>query len=118
MTEMGIGEVAKRLGMTLRAIRFYEDKGIVSPVREGTRRMFDENAFRRLRRAKTMSDGGVPLAKIHAVLEMEDAGRVGAARAELMAECERIDAKNMSRRKGLVGLREMLIDDAHGRERT
>jgi DNA-binding transcriptional MerR regulator len=35
-----VTELAKDLGMTPRAIRFYEDKGLISPKRAGTTRVF------------------------------------------------------------------------------
>ena len=35
-----ITEVAKELGMTARAIRFYEDKGLITPQRAGTTRVY------------------------------------------------------------------------------
>jgi DNA-binding transcriptional MerR regulator len=35
-----ISELASEFGITTRAIRFYEEKGLVSPRREGSRRLF------------------------------------------------------------------------------
>jgi DNA-binding transcriptional MerR regulator len=35
-----VTELAKELGMTARAIRFYEDKGLISPRRAGTTRVY------------------------------------------------------------------------------
>jgi DNA-binding transcriptional MerR regulator len=35
-----VTELANQLGMTARAIRFYEDKGLISPRRAGTTRVF------------------------------------------------------------------------------
>lgn len=35
-----ISELAKEFGVTTRTIRFYEEKGLVSPVREGQKRLY------------------------------------------------------------------------------
>jgi len=35
-----VTEMAKELGMTARAIRFYEDKGLITPQRAGTTRVY------------------------------------------------------------------------------
>ena len=35
-----ISELAKEFGVTTRTIRFYEEKGLVTPLREGQKRLF------------------------------------------------------------------------------
>ena len=35
-----ISELASEFGVTTRAIRFYEEKGLVQPLREGQRRVY------------------------------------------------------------------------------
>lgn len=39
-TTYGISELAREFGITPRAIRFYEEKGLVSPRREGQKRLY------------------------------------------------------------------------------
>jgi DNA-binding transcriptional MerR regulator len=46
---MGIQEVAKELGMTMRALRFYEDKGLIAPQRVGTTRIYGKREVARIR---------------------------------------------------------------------
>ncbi len=36
----GIGDLAREFGLTTRAIRFYEDKGLLSPTRNGQTRIY------------------------------------------------------------------------------
>jgi hypothetical protein len=36
---MTIGEVAREFGLTLRALRFYESKGLIAPLRDGSHRL-------------------------------------------------------------------------------
>ena len=36
-----IGDLAREFGVTLRSLRFYEDRGLLNPVREGLLRLYD-----------------------------------------------------------------------------
>ncbi len=45
---MRIGEMAKRYDVTLRALRFYEDKGLLAPKREGANRLYSRQDRARL----------------------------------------------------------------------
>jgi DNA-binding transcriptional MerR regulator len=38
--EFSITDLAKEFGITLRALRFYESRGLLTPVREGRKRIF------------------------------------------------------------------------------
>lgn len=35
-----IGDMAREFGVTLRALRFYEDKGLIQPIRHGATRLY------------------------------------------------------------------------------
>lgn len=43
-----IGDLARDFGTTLRALRFYEDKGLLTPQRDGTRRLYSASDRNRL----------------------------------------------------------------------
>lgn len=43
-----IGEVARRYQVTLRALRFYEGRGLIAPRRIGATRLYDQQTLRRL----------------------------------------------------------------------
>ena len=45
---LSIGDTARIFGVTLRALRFYEDRGLLQPIREGSARFYDAQARRRL----------------------------------------------------------------------
>jgi DNA-binding transcriptional MerR regulator len=45
----GIGDLASEFDVTTRAIRFYEEKGLLAPQREGTRRIYSPADRTRLR---------------------------------------------------------------------
>lgn len=44
-----IGEMAKSFDVTLRALRFYEDRGLIHPRREGTARLYSRRDRARLK---------------------------------------------------------------------
>ena len=45
---MTIGEMAREYGVTLRALRFYEDRGLLQPIRNGVTRFYPAAARARL----------------------------------------------------------------------
>lgn len=47
--QMRIGDLARDFGVTLRALRFYEDKGLLNPKREGTTRLYSRQDRGRLK---------------------------------------------------------------------
>ncbi|MER9891265.1 MerR family DNA-binding transcriptional regulator [Mesorhizobium sp. M0119] len=44
-----IGEMAKKYGVTLRTLRFYEDKGLLNPQRDGSTRLYTRRDRARLK---------------------------------------------------------------------
>ena len=72
-----ISELGKEFGITTRAIRFYEDKQLLSPTRHGQRRVYtraDRTRLKLLLRGKRL---GWPLEEIRTVLAMYDTGDEG-----------------------------------------
>ncbi len=67
-----ISELSEQFDITARTIRFYEDQGLISPRREGTRRIYDERDRVRMKlilRAKRL---GFTLSEIRETLELYD----------------------------------------------
>lgn len=65
-----IGEMARECGVTLRALRFYEGKGLLKPSREGTSRTYDATALRRLRIIVRAKQVGFSLIEIRELLDL------------------------------------------------
>lgn len=65
---MKIGDVAARLGTTVRTLRFYEEQGLVVPQRSpaGTRR-YDEDDVARFAAILQLANLGIPLARLRAL---------------------------------------------------
>ncbi|WAL66325.1 MerR family transcriptional regulator [Amycolatopsis cynarae] len=68
-----IGDVARRTGLSVSAIRFYADEGVVTPtgLTEGGFRQYDVHAIARLELVRTLRDLGAGLDDIRQVLAAE-----------------------------------------------
>ena len=67
-----IAELASEYGVTHRTIRFYEDRGLISPHREGTRRVFHPRDRVRLELVLRGKRLGFDLAEIRRIVDMYD----------------------------------------------
>ena len=67
-----IAEIAEELGVTHRTIRYYEDKGLVTPERRGTLRVFHSRDRTRLRLVLRGKRLGFPLDEIRTIVDMYD----------------------------------------------
>lgn len=71
---MKIKEAAERLGISQRAIRFYEKKGLLAPARwESGYREFDGDDIWRLQTIVAPREAGMPIADIRTALAGIDA---------------------------------------------
>jgi len=69
----GIQEVAKELGVTMRALRFYEDKGLIAPQRVGTTRIYGKREVARIRLVLRGRRLGFTVREIKEFLDLYDA---------------------------------------------
>ncbi|OZE43616.1 hypothetical protein CH256_02490 [Rhodococcus sp. 05-2254-6] len=61
----GIGDVARRTGVTERTLRYYEELGLLAPVRDGGgRRRYDGGDLDRLYRIRLLRELGTPLGDV------------------------------------------------------
>lgn len=73
MTEtFGIAELAKEFGVTTRTVRFYEDKGLITPAREGQRRIYSARDRVRLRLIMRGKRLGLSLDEIADLINLYD----------------------------------------------
>ncbi|MGY4719841.1 MerR family transcriptional regulator [Naumannella cuiyingiana] len=94
-----ISELAEEFDTTLRTIRFYEDKGLLAPRREGQRRIYGERERVRLRLVLRGKRLGFALDEIARIVDMYDSapGEAGQLRY-LLAEIAERRAELESRR--------------------
>lgn len=87
---LDIGDVAKATGLTLRALRFYEGRGLVKPLRTaGGRRVYGRGELARLNAAVALKRAGFSLAKIADLL----AGRTVDLARLIAAQIAEVDAQ-------------------------
>lgn len=78
--DLSVGEVAKRSGVAVSAIHFYETKGLISSWRNaGNQRRYHRDVLRRIAIIKVAQRTGVPLTEIHAALKTLPEGRTPTA---------------------------------------
>lgn len=78
-----IGDLAREFGVTLRTLRFYEDRGLLSPRRDGTARIYDARDRDRLSVILKGKQLGFTLAEIRVMLAEERAGDGPVAKLQL-----------------------------------
>ncbi|MCU0831915.1 MAG: MerR family DNA-binding transcriptional regulator [Rhizobiaceae bacterium] len=65
-----IGEIADEFDVTLRTLRFYEDRGLIAPKRVGTARLYGRRERARLRLILLGRDVGLSLDDIRELLDL------------------------------------------------
>ncbi|MCX4997761.1 MerR family transcriptional regulator [Streptomyces longwoodensis] len=92
---MRIGEVARGAGVSVRAVRYYEQQGLLTADRSPAgQRLYRQDAIARVRFFQQMYAAGLTSRRITELLPCWDAGHTDAdQRAMLRAERERIQAR-------------------------
>lgn len=67
-----IGDLSKEFGVTLRTLRFYEDRGLLSPERRGTTRLYSRRDRARLRLVLLAKTLGFSLTEAKQIIEIYD----------------------------------------------
>jgi DNA-binding transcriptional MerR regulator len=70
-----ISHLADEFALTTRAIRFYEDHGLITPERKGTRRVYTQRDRVRLKLVLRGKRLGMSLAEIAEILDLYDADK-------------------------------------------
>ena len=82
---MRIGDVADAAGTTVRAVRYYEEQGLLSSIRSvGGHRRFSEDTVARIRLIQRFLAAGLNSATIRAILPSVDKGVATADALELL----------------------------------
>jgi DNA-binding transcriptional MerR regulator len=101
-----ISDLANEFGVTTRTIRFYEEKGLLRPEREGTRRIYgpaDRTRLRLILRGKRL---GLSLDESAEIIHMY--GTPGRNRRQLELLISRIEERRADLRRQQRDLRAML----------
>jgi MerR family redox-sensitive transcriptional activator SoxR len=74
--QLTVGQLAKRSGVAVTALHFYESKGLISSQRNaGNQRRYPRETLRRVALIKVAQRLGIPLANIHSALLKLPEGR-------------------------------------------
>jgi len=105
---MTIGEVARRTGASVKALRFYDELGIleVAGRSEANYRLFTDGVLRCVEQIRRLQEAGLTLRQLQAIVEARRRGKDPApllrrAFAEALARTERILAALEARRERL-----------------
>ncbi len=80
--EFSISELAREFDITPRAIRFYEDQGLLAPRRDGQRRIYSPRDRTRLKLTLRGKRLGLTLSEIRELIDMYEPGRDERAQLE------------------------------------
>ncbi|CBL47009.1 Transcriptional regulator, MerR family [gamma proteobacterium HdN1] len=103
-----ISELAQEFGITTRTIRFYEDEGLLAPLRDGQRRIYsprDRTLLKLILRGKRL---GFSLAESRILFDMYDPAN--GSRQQLESYLQMLDEKNNSLEQQLRDIKSMQQD--------
>lgn len=108
---MRIGEAARRAGVSVRALRYYEEQGLLTSARTpGGQREFDEDAVDRVRFFQQLYAAGLPSRRIAELLPCVDTGTTTSdQRTMLAAERARIQQRVDELNTALARLDELIV---------
>jgi DNA-binding transcriptional MerR regulator len=81
-----ITQLAREFGLTTRAIRFYEDHGLIAPKRVGRNRVYGNRDKVRLKLTLRGKRLGLSLSEIRELIDMYDAAKDERAQVERLQE--------------------------------
>jgi DNA-binding transcriptional MerR regulator len=102
-----IGEMAKSFDVTLRALRFYEDRGLIHPRREGTTRLYSHRDRARLKLILLGRRVGFSLREVKQMMDLYDPKGSNTRQLKLVLE-------KSQRQLGRLETRRAALDEAIG----
>jgi DNA-binding transcriptional MerR regulator len=119
-----ISELAREFAVTPRALRFYEDKGLLNPKRDGLNRVYSARDRGRLQLILRGKRVGFPLSEIKEILDYYDIGdgertqmaacvkKFKARKAALLSQREDIEGAIQALEAGIANLEKRLAEPA------
>jgi DNA-binding transcriptional MerR regulator len=112
-TTYAIGDLAREFGVTLRTLRFYEDRGLLSPRRDGMSRVYDSKDRDRLAVILKGKQLGFTLTEIRAMLAEESRADGSTLNLNLSVEqiedqIQHMEAQKIEIEQALIELRSRL----------
>ena len=99
-----ISDLAREFGVSLRTLRFYEDRGLIHPRREGSSRIYSGRDKARLQMILKGKQLGFTLTEVHELIgaAKPDLGEVGHQPHELALSLDQVKAQitHLERQRG------------------
>jgi DNA-binding transcriptional MerR regulator len=106
-SEFTIGELAREFGVTLRALRFYENKGLIAPRRAGSARLYSQCDRARLAQILTGKRLGFTLTEIRKMIssdEARDAERLSLTKEKCLEQIHLLEKQQLEIKAALAEL--------------
>jgi len=97
-----IGEIARQYGITLRTLRFYEDKGLLKPTRDGSMRLYSRRDISRLRLILLGRRVGFSLREVKQMMDLYDPAGTNAKQLRVALEKGERQLKRLEKQQQLV----------------
>ena len=102
-----IGEVARQFGVTLRTLRFYESKRLLTPRRQGATRLYMRRDCERIALILTGRRLGFTLAEIRDLIRTVDGNGLGLTRDQCMAQINLLERRKRGIELAIAELRKI-----------
>lgn len=103
-TTYTIAELAREFQLTPRAIRYYEDQGLITPARAGVQRVYTKRDRTRLKLTLRGKRLGLSLAEIRELIDMYDTAPESSQLARLLEVLVRQRAKLEQQREDIAAV--------------
>ncbi|MBL4797821.1 MAG: MerR family DNA-binding transcriptional regulator [Oleispira sp.] len=113
-----IGELAQEFDTTTRAIRFYEDQGLITPMREGQKRIYnpsDRITIKLIMRGKRL---GFSLAESKELIELYNSGNNNQEQHSRVLEQVRISRERLLQQQADIEMMMLELDEHEARVRA
>jgi DNA-binding transcriptional MerR regulator len=106
-SEIGIGDMARLFGTTLRTLRFYEARGLLKPRRDGQHRYYDAEEQHRFRLIDEGRKLGFTLSEIAGMLDQSrSAGGLKLTLASILSQIEYLENQRRDIDAAIANLRQ------------
>ncbi|MER8415733.1 MerR family DNA-binding transcriptional regulator [Mesorhizobium sp. M1066] len=97
-----IGEMAKKYGVTLRTLRFYEDKGLLNPQRDGSTRLYTRRDKARLKLILLGRKVGFSLRDVKQMMDLYDPTGSNTKQLKLALDKSEKQLARLQKQKALI----------------
>jgi DNA-binding transcriptional MerR regulator len=109
-SEFTIRDLKKEFGVSARTLRFYEEKGLIDPRRDGLERIYSRRDRARLKYVLMGKSVGFSLDEIRAMLDLYDLGdgqvtQLTVAHARFLEQIERLETQRRDVERAIAELK-------------